>query len=369
MPRSSSAPQWKIERAGDEVRFAGIFRTADGTQILAAFRDASKSASTVDLDLAEVQQLDSGVVMLLLGELAARGARANLRTGDRFRPLFELCMEGCAWIRKRTRPVGLVEQIGLGTTHEVAGLDQALEFVGEMTFGAGRLVQRAARAHWRELPVLVERAGVDALPVVLILNFLLGFVTAFMSARVLALLGANLLVANLVSIAVTRQLSPLMTAIIVCGRSGAAYAAELGSMRVAEEIDALRTLGLEPFSWLVLPRVLALMTVTPVLTLLADLSGILGGLVVAVVSLGLTPRIYFNQTRDALELWDIESGLWMSVAFALFIGLIACQQGMAASGGATGVGRRTTQTVVHSLFAIIFLDAAFTVLYRAFGLS
>ncbi|XXF75329.1 ABC transporter permease [Myxococcaceae bacterium GXIMD 01537] len=334
-----------------------------------AFRDASPGTVTVDLDLAEVRQLDSGVVMLLLGELSARGARPQLRNGERFQPLFELCMEGCAWLIRRKRPAGLVEQVGLGTAHKVAEFDQALEFIGEMAFGAGRLLRRAARGHWRELPELVERAGVDALAVVLVLNFLVGFVTAFMAAHVLAQLGANLFVANLVSIAMTRQLAPLVTAIIVCGRSGAAFAAELGSMRVAQEIDALRTLGLEPFSWLVLPRVLALVLVTPVLTLLADLVGILGGLAVAVMSLGLTPRMYFNQTRDTLTPWDVESGLWMSTAFALSIGFIACQQGMAASGGAVGVGRRTTQTVVHSLFAIIFLDAAFTVLYRAFGLS
>jgi phospholipid/cholesterol/gamma-HCH transport system permease protein len=164
-------------------------------------------------------------------------------------------------------------------------------------------------------------------------------------------------------------LAPLVTAIVVCGRSGAAFAAELGSMRVAEEVDALRTLGLETFSWLVLPRVLALVLVTPVLTLLADLVGMLGGLVVAVTSLGLTAKVYYNQTRSSIAGWDFESGLLMSVAFALAIGFIACHQGLAASGGAVGVGQRTTKTVVHSLFAIILLDAVFTVIYRAWGLS
>jgi len=167
----------------------------------------------------------------------------------------------------------------------------------------------------------------------------------------------------------TRQLGPLMTAIVVCGRSGAAFAAELGTMRVSEEIDALRTLGLEPFGWLVLPRVATLVLVLPVLTIIADLVGILGGLLVGVLNLGLTPQMYVNQTHDWLATWDVESGLWMSLAFAVAIALIACQQGLAATGGAANVGQRTTNTVVISLFGIVFLDAVITMLYRAAGLS
>jgi phospholipid/cholesterol/gamma-HCH transport system permease protein len=230
-------------------------------------------------------------------------------------------------------------------------------------------VARPRNAHWKAIPLLVQYAGADAVPIVLIINFLVGFVMAYMSARALAMFGANLFVADLVGIAMTRQLAPIMTAIVVCGRSGAAFATELGSMKVAEEIDALRTLGLQPFAWLVFPRVLALALVVPVLTILADVVGILGGLLVAITSLGLTVRGFLNETRGSLSAWDVESGLIMSVAFAITIGLIACQQGFAASGGPQGVGRRTTATVVSSLFAIVFLDAVFTVFYRVAGLS
>ena len=369
MPRSSPAPEWQVERAEEAIRLSGTFRTSEGSQILEAFRSASPGGPTVQLDLADVQQIDSGVVMLLLGELTARRSVPKLRNGERFLPLFDLCTEGCAWLTHRTRPPGLVEQVGLGASRELSEITHAVEFIGEMTLGAAQLLRRRTRAHWRDLPVLIERAGADALPIVLILNFLIGFVIAFMSARVLQSLGANLYVANLTSLAVTRQLAPLVTAIIVCGRSGAAYAAELGSMRVAQEIDALRTLGLDPFAWLVLPRMVTLLVVTPVLTLMADLVGMVGGMVVATTSLGLTWRLYFNQTREALMPWDVESGLVMSAAFALSIGFIACRQGLAATGGAVGVGQRATRTVVHSLFAIILLDAILTVIFRALGLS
>jgi phospholipid/cholesterol/gamma-HCH transport system permease protein len=156
-----------------------------------------------------------------------------------------------------------------------------------------------------------------------------------------------------------------MTAITLCGRSGAAFAAELGSMKVSEEIDALRTLGFGPMRYLVMPRLVAMMVVAPLLTLLGDAFGVFGGLVVGVASLDLTVVGYLNETRQALELWDIFSGALKSVVFAMVIVLIACQQGLATTGGAQGVGRRTTSSVVAILFALILVDAAFTVAFHA----
>jgi phospholipid/cholesterol/gamma-HCH transport system permease protein len=158
-----------------------------------------------------------------------------------------------------------------------------------------------------------------------------------------------------------------MTAIIVAGRSGAAFAAELGTMRVSEEVDALVTLGLDPYRFLVFPRVLALLVVTPLLTFLADLCGILGGLLVALITLDLTASSFLRETRSALELWDIGSGLVKSVAFGLVLALIACQRGLATKGGAEGVGRAATSAVVTSLFALVLMDALF-ILFNAFGL-
>jgi phospholipid/cholesterol/gamma-HCH transport system permease protein len=204
---------------------------------------------------------------------------------------------------------------------------------------------------------------------VLVINFLTGFVLAYMSSRSLRMFGAHIYVADLVGVAVTRQLGPLMTGIIVCARSGGTFTAELGSMKVAEEIDALRTLGFSPFEWLVLPRIVALLVVVPVLTLLADLVGMAGGMLIAAASLDIVPRVYVAETLFALEPWDIGSGLVMSVAFAIAIALISCAQGMAASAGPLGVGRRTTSTVVMSVFAMVALDTTLTVAFRALGLT
>src|SRR5262249_26998642 len=179
--------------------------------------------------------------------------------------------------------------------------------------------------------------------------------------------GANIFVADLVALSVTRELAPLMTAIIVAGRSGAAFSAELGTMRVSEEVDALRTLGLDPYSYLVFPRVIALVLVVPLLTLIADVVGILGGLLVALFGLDLTLAGYLHETQKSLELFDVFSSTLKAAVFGVNIALIACQRGLATRGGAEGVGRATTSAVVTSLFAIVAADAVFTVLFLAFG--
>ncbi|GAC1577916.1 MAG: hypothetical protein NVS3B20_09210 [Polyangiales bacterium] len=230
------------------------------------------------------------------------------------------------------------------------------------------LLREPKTGNWKHVFPTMERAGADAVPIVVLINFLVGFVMGFQGATQLKQFGANLYVADLVGLSVTRELGPLMTAIILCGRSGASFAAELGSMSVSEEIDALRTMGFGPIRYLVLPRTLALMLVLPLLTLLGDLVGMFGGLIVGVTSLGLTVGGYLSETQKAVTMWDVFSGLVKSVVFALAISLISCQQGMATTGGAEGVGRRTTASVVSILFALIVIDAGFTVFFHAFNL-
>ncbi len=370
MDPGAGTAEWRIDRVDGGVRLAGRLCTREAPALVAAIRQATANVEEPTIDLAEVAEVDGGFVALLHADLAERHVRAQLRGGDRFQGLFDLYRSVAPPApRKTRRPEAVLCHVGRAAVLDVEHLTSILAFTGEMAVATGRLFRRPRGGHWKELPHLAERAGADAVPIVLIINFLVGFVLAYMGARALAMFGANVYVADLVGIGMTRQLAPLMTAIIVCGRSGAAYTTELGSMKVDQEIDALRTLGLEPYGWLVIPRLLSLLVTLPVLTLLADLVGMLGGLVVAVTSLGLTPRGYWHEMRATLTAWDIGSGLVLSVAFAIAIGLIACEQGFAASGGPQGVGRRTTSAVVTSLFAIVVLDACITVLYRAFGLS
>jgi phospholipid/cholesterol/gamma-HCH transport system permease protein len=270
--------------------------------------------------------------------------------------------------RRKRRPVSALEQLGRATVAFGAEVKAVFGFLGSVMLAAVGLLREPRTANWKAVMPIMDRVGTDAVPIVLLINFLVGFVMAFQGAVQLKQFGANIFVADLVDLSVVRELGPLMTAIIVCGRSGAAFAAELGTMKVSEEIDALQTLGFGPVGYLVLPRVLALMLVMPLLTLFADVIGMLGGLTVGLLSLDLTVSGYLIESRKALAFWDIGSGLLKSLVFAVAIAVISCQQGFATSGGAEGVGRRTTSSVVSILFALILIDAAFTVLFYAFHL-
>jgi phospholipid/cholesterol/gamma-HCH transport system permease protein len=261
----------------------------------------------------------------------------------------------------------------------------ALEALGESLLRVGRgvvaLLQFLAdTAYWglvapfrRQLPphgatsTQALRIGVDALPIVCLIAFLLGLIMAFQAAYQLRQFGANIYVANLVGLSMVRELGPLMTAILVAGRSGSAIAAELGTMVVGEEIDALRTMGINEIRFLVVPRVYAISITQPAVTLFANLVGILGGFLIAILYLDLSSSAYIQQTLSALSLNDLLTGLSKSLVFAWIIGIVGCHCGLRITGGAEGVGRATTTSVVASIFAIIVADSIFTTLSTVLG--
>ena len=262
---------------------------------------------------------------------------------------------------------GLLERIGEATTTLIREGFGVLSFLGQLTFSLLSLAKRPRNARWRDVPGLVQRTGADGVPITLLINFLIGLIIALQSALQMRRFGAEVFVADLVGLSITRELGPLMTAILVAGRSGAAFAAELGTMKVNEEIDALRALRIDPMTQLVVPRIVALVLVMPCLTLLGDLVGIGGGMVVADLSMNIGWGSYLGRVAGAVGLSDIGVGLLKSVAFAGMIALVACQAGLSTRGGATGVGRSTTSAVVTILFALIVLDALFTALFTFLG--
>jgi phospholipid/cholesterol/gamma-HCH transport system permease protein len=213
----------------------------------------------------------------------------------------------------------------------------------------------------------MRRTGVDALPIVGLISFLLGLIMAFMSSVQLKQFGANIYVASLVSLSMTRELGPIMTAIIVAGRSGSSFAAEVGTMQISEEVDALFTMGFDPTRFLVIPKLLASLIVVPFLTLFSDLFAILGGLVVGVTMLNLTVGGYISQTIWTLTLFDVFWGFGKSAVFAILIAWIGCFRGFRVKGGAASVGEATTSAVVSSLFLIILTDSIFSVILRYWG--
>lgn len=365
---------YQIQREGSLIHLLGDLRMHDAAALWRDLhREIDSSAHTIQFDLSGVRAADGGVIALLVElrtELDARGVKAELiRANARVETIVNLYSghEGIAKRSKR-KSEGIVVQVGRATCEVKEEAKALLEFWGSMVLAGVALIRNPRAGRWQEVAQLCEKTGANAVPIVSLISFLVGFVMAFQSAKQLKLFGANIYVADLVGISLTRELAPLMTAIIVCGRSGAAFAAELGSMKMNEEIDALRTLGISPFGWLVVPRVLALMLVVPLLTVMADFVGIAGGLVVGIIDLDLTAQGYLVETLRAIHGWDVLSGLMKSLVFAIAIALIACQQGLAASGGAEGVGRRTTSSVVTGLFMLVTIDAALTVTFRAFNL-
>ena len=229
--------------------------------------------------------------------------------------------------------------------------------------GPGETLRGQARFRPVELMELIQECGAQALPIVTLICFLVGAILAFIGAVQLAMFGAQIYVANLVGMAMTLEMGAMMTAIIMAGRTGAAFAARLGTMTVNEEIDALTTLGLSPMEFLVVPRMLALVTMMPLLTLYGDLMGILGGGLIGVTVLGISPVEYFNQTRAALTLSACAQGLIKSGVYGMLVALAGCFRGMQCGRSAAAVGQATTSAVVTSIVCIILASALLTVIF------
>ncbi|MGV8073523.1 MAG: MlaE family ABC transporter permease [Syntrophobacteraceae bacterium] len=244
---------------------------------------------------------------------------------------------------------------------------ELVQLVGDFVLASLSSLFHARRFRWKEMFYYAQLSGADAVPIVFLLSFLIGLVMAFQGAVQLRQFGANIYVADLLSLALARELSPIFTAIILAGRSGSAFAAEIGTMKVNEEVDALVVMGFDITNFLVLPKVFALVLCGPLLTILSNASGILGGIVVGVLTLDLTAMSFLEEAYQVLSVTDILSGLIKSVVFAALIGLIGCFRGLQAEKGADSVGRQTTSAVVSGIFLIILADAVFTILFHVFS--
>lgn len=258
-------------------------------------------------------------------------------------------------------------RLGEATLTLMAELKYLVSFAGSVFLSLLYIVRHPRSLRSNDTLLYMQTAGVDALPIVGLISLLLGLIMAFMSSFQLERFGANVYVASLVSLAMVRELGPIMTAIIVAGRSGSAFAAEIGTMKISEEIDALFTMGFDPTRFLVVPKIVASVITLPLLALFSDLFAICGGLIVGVLMLDLTFHSYIVQTMETLELFDVVWGLFKSGVFALLITWVSCFRGFQAQGSAASVGRATTSAVVSSIFLIILSDSVFAVILRYWG--
>jgi phospholipid/cholesterol/gamma-HCH transport system permease protein len=253
----------------------------------------------------------------------------------------------------------------------MAHLDEAhamTAFLGEVAIALFEHVKHPARLRTRALLGTLERAGVGAIPIVALLSFLLGIVIAYQGGLQLQNYGANIFIAELVSLTMLREFGPMMTAIIVAGRTGSAYTAEIGTMKVTEEIDALTSIGIPPLDLLVLPKLFGLLIALPLLTLVADAAGVLGGMVMAAAMLDVGFQDVADRLPQPLVYRSFVIGIAKAPVFAMIVAIVGCFQGFRVSGSADSVGRKTTISVVQSIFLVIIADAAFSILFSFIGI-
>ncbi len=330
----------------------------------------SEADADVVLNLDKVSYFDSaGIVFLLeIGCLCRESGRSLtfINAPDRVEKLLEgTDFDGTSCsgaLLPRTEP-NLVVQIGDGAVKVYRTMLDILTFIGASIEGLLKDLLNPRTMRWDGFLKLVERSGADAIPIVTVLSFLMGAILAFQAAIQLRKFGANIFVADLVSLSICLEMGPLLTALIVAGRSGAAYAAHIGTMQVNEEVDALVVMGVDPIRYLVSPRIVAVAFVLPGLVLVADIVGIVGGCFVAGFSLDLTPTAYFNQVKKVLEISDVLKGLTKSFFFGVEVAMIGCIRGFQVRGGAENVGRYTTSAVVTCIFVLTITDALFSMLF------
>ena len=350
--------------------------TLDGVETLDGLLSGLRwPAGEVRLDGVGIQAIDTtGALRLLtvVAELEQAGRRVRLvNLREEHQALLDLVRErraSAGTISPPPEAQGRLEKLGQQTVfHAIRTLD-FLAFVGEAAVALGRLALRPGRFRWRALFGNMETAGVHALPIIGLLAFMLGMVIAYQGGQQLEAYGANIFIVELVSLTMLRELAPLITAIIVAGRTGSAYTAQIGTMQVTEEVDALRTIGIPPMDLLVLPKLLALTVALPLLTVFADILSVFGGMVMARVLLDLSFSDFIDRFPQVVTPTSFLMGVGKAPVFAAIIALVGCYQGFLVRGGADSVGRQTTVSVVQSIFLVIAADALFSIILGGVGL-
>ena len=358
------------------VRLGGNWNIADGlpsTEQLQKQIGSTPSLGRVAFDTRELGEWDSSLLTFLI-------KLTNFCKGKSVLVSYQGLPEGVARLinlasavpekkdaRKESGRAPFLSRVGEATLEVVKSAGEMLAFIGAACLALINLLRGKARFRRSDLTLLIQECGAQALPIVSLVSFLVGLILAFVGAVQLKLFGAQIYVADLVGIGMAREMGAMMTAIVMAGRTGAAFAAQLGTMEVNEETDALKTLGISPMEFLVLPRMLALVIMLPLLCLYADLMGILGGGIIGIGMLNLSPVQYFQETVSALNLTQFATGLIKAGVFGVLVALSGCLRGMQCGRSASAVGEAATSAVVTAIVSIIVSDALLTVIYDRIG--
>lgn len=264
--------------------------------------------------------------------------------------------------------VDLLERSGRSAEHMWQEALATLAFFGAVLVAMSAIVLRPAKMRWTAFVAVMEEAGLDAVPIVAFLSFFVGMVVAFIGATTLSQFGATIFVVELIGFGILRELGGVLAAIIIAGRTNSAFTAQIGAMKMRQEVDAMATLSLDPMQVLVAPRALAMIIMVPVLTFIGMLTGIAGGMTVSWLALDITPVVFLNRMQDYVPLSQFWIGMSKAPVFGLAIALIACRQGLEVGGSVQSLGHHTTKSVVQALFSIIVIDAIFAIFYMELGL-
>jgi len=375
MTATADATAWlSVERIGDDLLIGarGAWTVANAENLAGALdRLAADGVKRARIDLTALDGLDTAGALILyktLDRLQAAGSATEL-TGasetyaDLLKRVAEAERRGLGRPERIHPLLASLERLGRGAVSAVFEGRDLISFLGLTVIVMARIAVRPARLRVVSVVSHMEATGFRALPIVGLLSFLIGIVLAYQSADQLQKFGASIFTVNLLGISVLREIGILMTAIVVAGRSGSAFTAQIGTMKVREEVDAMQTLGLDPIEVLVVPRVLALVLVLPLLAFYADIMGLLGGALMSLVVLDISLTQFVQQLNAAIGPWTFWVGIIKAPFFAFLIALVGCFQGLRVSGSAESVGRLTTQSVVESIFLVIVADAIFSIVF------
>lgn len=351
---------WIIEQAGNlDGRLAGDV--------------AELNYRHVDYDMSGVEELDTAGAYLL-----ARAIRYGVMPAESWDVISRF--EGHKTLMRAATSAVLGQEperhrqwfdifvrIGKATVRFCDELVETLAFIGHFFVVFVKVLGSPRKLRWRSIINLIESVGLDAVPIVMVLSFFIGAVIAYMGANLLAAFGASVFMVDLVGFSVLRELAVIITAILLAGRSDSAFTASIGAMKMRQEIDAMSVMGLDPYEVLVIPRAIACIIVMPILTFLAMMSGLAGGLIVAWTTADISPILFFNRLSTAVGIENLWVGLIKTPFFGLIIAVIGCRQGLAVGGSVESLGQRTTTSVVQAIFAVIFVNAMFAILFFQMG--
>ncbi len=369
----AEAPSLELvtENGAAVLYLSGGWRVGDGERIdVVVARLGLVPDAPLVLDGSRLAEMDTSAAFMLLSGLPAGTAISLRAMGADETRLIELVQSNMhvAPVRAKLQRLGLVQKVG-ATLIDVAGnLAGHTGFIGEVAIQAGSIARRPALFRFKETVAQFQSVTVEAVPIVILVTFLIGVVFAYLLGVQAQRYGATIFVVDGVGLAICRELSPILVAVIVAGRSGAAFTAQIGAMKVQEETEAIRTLGLSPIQVLVIPRLLAIVVGLPLLVFVGDIAGIGGGVLIGALQLGISPASFIARLHAVLPLSALVIGLAKAPAFAAFIAMIACRMGLSVERDARSVGEHTTSTVVQSIVWVIVLDAVFAVTLQKLGL-